>query len=694
MSNIQYLYIDFEFKNSNEADMKLIAVSMRAYQGGVLGEPDTFWLQDEDSYVQARGLIYSYIIEDFVFVAYSSAEAECLIQMGFDPREMRWIDLMLEYKMINNKNYSSQHGSCGKHLIKTPSGTNTYPTLLPPANKWDRVEPMDGYSYNKVQFGLENAVYKFLGVKPEEGLKKRMYALILDQDEWTEEEKKEILVYCAGDVHEMHDLHKAMYQSFARKELLHFKKSKNPNAARDYVDAAIKRGEYSARNAIMQRKGYPVNLEAMVSFANSVADILAEIQKELAETFPEVNPFSYIKKTGLYKMNQKKIRDYISSNFSKDDWMLTEKGDYSLSLDAFAKHFDSKGESFGDRFLYFLKTKQNLNGFTADSKKASIFDNTGKDGRVRPYMNVYGSQSSRSQPSSRSFIPLKAKWMRSLIQPAEGRCIIECDYASQEFLVAALMSGDKKMIEAYRSGDPYLALGKLSGEIPMDGTKKSHPVERGLFKTLTLGVSYLMSKYGMAKGLQAKGYDIDEEGAQDLIDVFDNTYSGYTKFKDETRTRYEVSGKLETPCGWVMFGDNDNFRSVCNFPVQGFSASIMRKAVEAAQDKYNLDVIATIHDALMFEVDSDIDSVKNALEDIHHAMIEGFRHYFIGTESYEDSELIRLDFDCWSPDWDGQSVTSDRLEIKAKVENIHIPEGYEKEYNRFSKYFDRFSFLD
>ena len=55
-----------------------------------------------------------------------------------------------------------------------------------------------------------------------------------------------------------------------------------------------------------------------------------------------------------------------------------------------------------------------------------------------------------------------------------------------------------KMIAAYESGDPYLALAKFAGAAPPDATKQSHKEVRHLFKAVVLGVGFGMSQYGLA----------------------------------------------------------------------------------------------------------------------------------------------------------------------------------------------------
>lgn len=689
---MNFVYIDFEYKHSKEHDMTLIAVSFQQYAYKELQEPETFWLLDQDQYVQARSLLYSYIINDWTFVSYNVvAEARCFIEMGFDPRETQWIDLLIEYRMINNHNHSSVSGSAGKHLIKNPNGTHVIKNLAPPKPKWERNESENSV-YSRVSFGLESAVYKFLGIEPDAGYKSKMIDIILSNETYTDEQMLQILDYCQSDIHELNALHKAMTQQFSR--LLNFKQ--NRTNFPKYMEGALERGMYAARSALMEKVGYPVNVEALTNFAASVGEILAEVQSDIAHRFPHIEPFAYNKKTGIWKTNVKKIQEWVAANHDKDRWLLTETENFSCSLDAFAREYPARHDydpnCFGSQMVRFLKTKQSLNGFSVNSKKKTIFDSLGADGRVRPYMGIYGSQSGRSQPSSTAFIHLKSAWMRSLVEPKAGRCIISCDYASQEYLLAALIAKDKKMHQSYASGDPYLAFAKLAGAVPKDATKKSHAETRDLYKTITLGVSYLMGSVGMAKRLTAQGIATTPDEAQELINQFDDVYSGYADWKKDVLLEYEIDGKLQAPCGWTMFGDNGNFRSVCNFPIQAFAASIMRKAVELSQDA-GLDVILTLHDALYIECGSKPHEIREAVIKFRGAMYDAFIYYFRDTDEFEGSCDIRLDFDCWSPDWDGQQLRVDGL-LDVNVDRLYIDKRSEKEYEKFSKYFvDRLDFL-
>ncbi len=54
------------------------------------------------------------------------------------------------------------------------------------------------------------------------------------------------------------------------------------------------------------------------------------------------------------------------------------------------------------------------------------------------------------------------------------------------------------MMEAYRTGDPYLAFAKQAGAAPPDATKKTHGPLREKFKSCALGVLYGMGAASLA----------------------------------------------------------------------------------------------------------------------------------------------------------------------------------------------------
>ena len=151
----------------------------------------------------------------------------------------------------------------------------------------------------------------------------------------------------------------------------------------------------------------------------------------------------------------------------------------------------------------------------------------GTDGRNRCLLSPFRSVTSRNQPSNAKFIFGPSCWLRSLIQPKPGHAVAYVDWSQQEFGIAAALSGDPAMMEAYRSGDPYLTFAKQARAVPPDATKKSHPGERDLFKVCSLAV-----QYGMGAQTLAQRLDQPEAMARELLRLHRQTYPKFWRWSE------------------------------------------------------------------------------------------------------------------------------------------------------------------
>ena len=665
----KYIYLDFEFNRTTERHLNLICVAWEMWDG-VLLEAGKLWLLDPEQAEEFRNKVGQWIYRGYTFVAYAvTAEARSIESLGFDPVEMQWIDLYLEYRMLLNHNHEYAYG---KQLQK-----GRVKWIAPPVPKAFRTEEDDRRS-GKPEYNLAAACYKLLDVIVDTDHKDAMRALIIsDPEEFGPDDRAAILEYCGEDVAHLRELHKRLWK-INRTALL-------PEHRKTLRRDMLLRGDYAARSAVMEAVGYPIDYEATKNFAGSVNEILTSMQEEITGLFPDVQPFEFNKRTGRYVQKQKNLQEWIRRQ-GFPNWMPTNSGGESLSLDAFARYFEShdayRTGSLGAHMLKYLKTKQSLNGFLPPKKgKKNFWDSIGSDHRVRPYFGIYGSQSARSQPAATGFIPLKSSWMRVLIEPDPGRAIAGIDWSQQEFLLAALLSEDPGMIRAYQSGDVYLYTGKLAGAIPQDATRDTHEDLRNLFKSTVLGIQYLMGPRTLSGKLTrdtGKTVSIDE--AEQLIDQFNAAYPIFSDWREEVVADYRRDGYLRLPCGWVMWGDNPNHRSIANCPIQGTGSSIMRRAVSNAQDA-GLQVIYTLHDAIYIEFDSDN---LYPVDQLAFAMQEAFKAYFpMKMQHYAD---CRMDPSVWSPDYDGSTVST-AVFPEVKLYEKYIDPRSVSDYRRYRPYF-------
>jgi hypothetical protein len=105
---------------------------------------------------------------------------------------------------------------------------------------------------------------------------------------------------------------------------------------------------------------------------------------------------------------------------------------------------------------------------------------------LRPYFNPFGTQSGRNAPPAKTFVLAMSAWLRAIVSAYPGNAITGRDWSSQEFAIAAAMSQDAAMLDAYNSGDPYMDFAKRSGAVPPNATRATHEAERDLFKATCL----------------------------------------------------------------------------------------------------------------------------------------------------------------------------------------------------------------
>jgi DNA polymerase-1 len=675
------IHLDFEFNKVTHEKVNLVCCCVYDELSNTSLD---FWLhKSPEEYARLKNYIETN--KDRIFVAYGvSAEARSFYALDIDPYYYKWVDQFLEWRCLTNHN---DELNWGHQLV---NGVVKY--VKKPVEKWKQVEGEDNSGF-KHTHSLAEATYKLLKEVRDTEHKTKIRDLIISAPEdFTEEEKICILDYCREDV--------LYLPKMLNKMVLEYKKLLGTDFnKKELLEEMLLRGKYSALTGVRESIGYPIDYKAVLNFSKQVSAILDDCHRDINRQFPDIMPFKYNKPKQSFSWNQIATKLWLQKNVDTKAWMKTEKGQLSLSLDAWQKRYsyshDYPEGNFPAQMIRFLKLKQSLNGFMPGGKK-NFWDAVGPDQRVRPYMNHYGSQTSRSQPGSTSYLLLKPAWQRAMLLPKKGKAITSIDYGSEEYFISALWYNDRNMIDSYLSGDVYLAFAKEAAIVPKNATKESHKYERDLCKRTVLAISYLMSKYGLADALTddtGKKHTPDE--AQEYIDSFYEVYGDFKQGMEDFYNDYLQGGFAKLSDGWYLWGGNDNKRSVSNWPIQGLGAVIMRKADMLCYEK-GLKVVCTLHDALYIEHDWDD---LSAVDTLRECMLEAFASEF--PHDYETAKQIRLDPFTWGPDY-----PAPKIEIDSKGKNKRIyetrvtPGGMEIEvgdlyaderaitdYEKFSKYF-------
>lgn len=399
-----------------------------------------------------------------------------------------------------------------------------------------------------------------------------------------ETEKISLLNYCQGDVDAL--------------RLLLPKMEKHIDFPR-----ALLRGQYMVAVSAMEHNGVPIDVEMLEKLRSRWMGIQLDLIQSVDSSYNIFEGSTF--KADRFDM-------YLQKN--NIPWPRLPSGKLDLKGDTFREMAKGHPE------LEPLKElRHSLSGMRLNSLAV------GEDGRNRCLLSPFGAKTSRNLPSNAKFIFGPSAWLRGLIKPEEGYGVAYIDWSQQEFAIAAVLSGDKNMQQAYISGDPYLAFAKQAGAIPEDGTKQSHPAERGLFKACVLGVQYGMG----AESLAARIGEPVIRG-RELILLHKETFPGYWKWTEGVVNYALTSRQLHSAMGWaISINGKANARALANWPTQTNGAEIMRLAVILAV-KAGIKICCPVHDALLIEspldqFDTDILKTQQCMQEAGEIILNGFK---------------------------------------------------------------------
>jgi DNA polymerase I-like protein with 3'-5' exonuclease and polymerase domains len=249
----------------------------------------------------------------------------------------------------------------------------------------------------------------------------------------------------------------------------------------------------------------------------------------------------------------------------------------------------------------------------------------GRDGCNRCILSAFRSKTSRNQPSNTKYIFGPSVWLRSLIKPPPGWGIAYLDWVQQEFGIAAALSGDPSMMEAYQTGDSYLAFAKQAGAVPEDATKETHGAVRDQFKQCVLGVQYGIAE--MSLSIRIGQLPIV---ARHLLRLHHEVYRVFWSWSDTALDHAMLCGWQSTVFGWCnRIFPHPNPRSVRNFHMQANGAEMLRLACCLGTEN-KIRICAPVHDAVLImapipELETDIAAMRCYMEQASSIVLAGFK---------------------------------------------------------------------
>ncbi|MFA0474916.1 DNA polymerase I [Vibrio breoganii] len=223
--------------------------------------------------------------------------------------------------------------------------------------------------------------------------------------------------------------------------------------------------------------------------------------------------------------------------------------------------------------------------------------------------------------------------IRQAFVAPHGWKILAVDYSQIELRIMAHLSGDKALLEAFRTGKDIHAA--TAAEIIGVDINEVSSEQRRRAKAVNFGLIYGMSAFGLAKQL-----GIPRGEAQHYMDTYFERYPGVMQYMEETRSQATEQGYVETLYGRRLHLPEINSRNgmrrkaaeraAINAPMQGTAADIIKKAmllvdewIEQQQGEPKVRMLMQVHDELVFEVREDVlQETERNIQDLMEAAAE------------------------------------------------------------------------
>lgn len=366
--------------------------------------------------------------------------------------------------------------------------------------------------------------------------------------------------------------------------------------------------------ADMEKEGIIASGAALKEYADKLAVRIAELEKKIWEEAKEEFNINSPKQLGVVLFEKLQL-----PNGKK-----TKTG-YSTAADVLER-LAPEYPIVSDILEYRQLTK--LKSTYADGLVHFIAE----DGRIHTSFNQTITATGRlssTEPNLQN-IPMRielGRLIRKAFLPREGYVFVDADYSQIELRVLAHLSGDEKLIEAYRQAqDIHRTTASQVFHIPFDEVTD---LQRRNAKAVNFGIVYGISSFGLSQDLS-----ISKKEAAEYIERYFETYPKIKGYLDQLVSDAKENGYVTT-----MFGrrrpipelSSSNFmqrsfgeRIAMNSPIQGTAADIIKIAMIRVHDRLIAEglrsrLTLTVHDELLIETAKDeVEQVKKILDEEMH----------------------------------------------------------------------------
>ena len=323
------------------------------------------------------------------------------------------------------------------------------------------------------------------------------------------------------------------------------------------------------------------------------------------------------------------LADWLQKNMDESTlqrWPKTPKGRLKTNADTFALFSNHPAIA---PLLRYKKTAKLLSTYGDKFAKHKHIETGKLHAEFRLGQTVSGRVCA-AKPNTQN--PPRLEAFRALFVPEPGKVFIGADFSQIELRVAALLSNDCTMIEAYKRGDDLhrLTAAAVAGIQPDQVSKE----QRTGAKAINFGNLYGQGPAGLAKQAQLDyGVTMTTEQAQAALNKFHMTYPALASWKRQQVALAMQVRQVKTRLGLVRHFDIQGAGylkgEAQNIPIQGSAAEILMCTLARLPEALkNIDaqLYHNVHDEIILQANPD--HAEAAATALQQAMTEGFMDVF------------------------------------------------------------------
>jgi len=258
------------------------------------------------------------------------------------------------------------------------------------------------------------------------------------------------------------------------------------------------------------------------------------------------------------------------------------------------------------------------------------------NGKLYPSFHQTGTNTTRlasSDPNAQNVSKSSKLPLRKVFGPKKGKTWVAIDYSQLELRLFAFISGEQSLIQSFEDGHDFheFVATKIFNKPPQTITKEERRVAKNTNFSIIFGAS--SRKVNLTAGIP------------NAHELFANQFPNVKSFLETTIRQVQKDGYVKTLFGYqLIVPPEDQYKGV-SYRVQGSAGDIIKNAMikikrSGLLEKYKCNIIAQIHDELVFEFDGK--PTKRQVRDLKGLMEEAGSDLGVCTPT--DAEIIETNW--------------------------------------------------